>query len=1571
MSRLSVYRKFFPILFVMLFSVHSNIFSRIFINQTPGNSLINMIKKIGKSLDEVRYSIGENITDTTIIKTPGYYLLCNNIDGQITINSDNVWLNLNNYQISDSTTTNTTIVINENHKNITISNGSLKGTGTTSTTSGITIGQGSSLINIENLHILDFNHGIYFDGSSTGTIKSCKVKNCTLFENNKGIYVNYGLKNTFEKVNAKNCFEVGFELNKSAFNCFDMCKTLNIENNDPNKNVIGFLTTSGNGNLFTECVADGIITTTDCFDKKVAGFCFSGSQSEGFETESKIINGIVNAIDGTCYGNSSGILLESELKEAPISSVLTTTRCGSLLQKIDWTINKETGEYFLGLGGNVINNQSLFILKFDDPDFEVSSVINPNNDNINDLSWSPNSKYLAVATNASASQDEVFVYRFYPKASNNSDRLELLDSIGPGTTKSVIWSHDNKYIAIAFGVVIQIWEFDGYRFGDSYVAQYTALNSPLAISFSPDDNFLGVVYGTTSDNVEILKFDPSSETPLTFEAKTTSVSQNDLGTIDFSPGRCLTTYYLAIGGDVQLNSNLEVLSFNSETSLLTSLDSKELSGSSEIHSVKWSPNGKYLIIAGEEATNGDELGLYQFDPTATAGSRLVLVDTGNFTGTTIARSATWSPDEKYIVAVGEEVSDDNITLFEVSNETTKCKIENNNISNVSGGYLSFGLKGSSRSNLIIKNLCYECDENFSSGIFNVFEKGLLGKPTIIENISMPSYYNVVNENTDLHSKLDDVDDTLSILDETVNTLVANTSTIDSKLDDLALCCATVESKVDSSLEHTNSIESKIDDITKCCLSVNSKIDFIDDNLDTMDSKIDLLKDSCYTTNSNIDVVVPTPPLQTLDSKLDELEACCEVTSSKISAIEENIDLSLPNPTGNIITESTTIDTSGLYFLGNGFEGTITIDAQTVYLDMKGLELSTTSTAVLISKNSKNILIKNGFIRGGDNGIAIKGGAQLVHIENVKLVSCTNGINLDGLETATVECCKCKNCRFHSCNKGVTANYSLKSIFENCEACNCTEVGFELNNSCFTIFNQCSALNTENSDSTKKALGFLSTSGKRNLFKECIAEGTTKEIGDFGYNAVGFLLKGTSTKDGETETKIVDCIVNSTDTTLTDSCVAYGIHLDMTLRDTTMYDLAQTVTAIIAPDFEQEIDWGPVNNFIAITGNDSKLRTYYFDEQTSSITLTDEVTLDNFGQTVKWSPNGTFIAVGDRFGTAEKAYIYRFNSTTGKIETPAFDTITFGADVEDIVWSPDGKYLAISTRAANDLQVWEFDENSGFSASAIGTAALGTSLEIDFSPDGKYITASDYEGDIFYVYKFNPLDPTNALTLIDSKTIPDSGIEPFGIVWNPVACTNTYYIALTYRINRFSEHRTEVFLFDGSSISDPIGSIAHLHSPESARTYAVGWSPNGHYIFTVGLDGGANGVSKLMQFDPTLSPNSLEEIINIPGDFTSVDWSPDGKYAIASANPATGSDNSIFRLSNVCSNNVIDGNQICNTQGGLCSIGIEGASSTNLIIKNTGYENCINFSAGIFNQYKDGLNESPNLLDNISVPPYDT
>jgi len=491
--------------------------------------------------------------------------------------------------------------------------------------------------------------------------------------------------------------------------------------------------------------------------------------------------------------------------------------------------------------------------------------------------------------------------------------------------------------------------------------------------------------------------------------------------------------------------------------------------------------------------------------------------------------------------------------------------------------------------------------------------------------------------------------------EVSGAIFSSNKTICSKLELLEDKSDTIESKLDEAFIELGSIESKLDA-------------WIGPLVETADSKVDII------VSKVCDILMNT---EAIDSKIDEANVELGSIESKLDAwigpLVESIEskVCLLSSKGNIITGPTfTIDVDGLYTMTANITSCVTVDADDVTIDMCGFTLFCDSADAVIEilTGHSNIKIKNGLLKGDitTDGILTNSANKLIKVEDVDIFLCDNGIHFNGIQNQEITCCEVRNSTFTECNKGVLLNFASKCVFQDCQACCCTQAGFELLFSDFNCFLQCKALETQNADLDLTAVGFSSFAGRGNLFKECIAEGTKKTASNFGIHAIGFLLTGTE-GDMEQETKIINCIANSTEVNLTGSGCAYGIKLEPFINVT------DPLTTIDSADYGasvNSVDWSPDGRFLAVGGagpTDTTNEIQIFSFDGSSLALLTNAVAD-FGATVNsvdWSPCGKFLAVGGAATLEIK--IYSFDGSS--LSSPAVDEVDFGGEVFSVNWSP--------------------------------------------------------------------------------------------------------------------------------------------------------------------------------------------------------------------------------------------------------------------------------------------------------------
>jgi len=645
--------------------------------------------------------------------------------------------------------------------------------------------------------------------------------------------------------------------------------------------------------------------------------------------------------------------------------------------------------------------------------------------------------------------------------------------------------------------------------------------------------------------------------------------------------------------------------------------------------------------------------------------------------------------------------------------------------------------------------------------------------------------------------------------------------------------------------------------------------------------------------------------------------CCLDTLKIIEAIKEYCGC---DSNCTPITEDITITEGGCYELIDNTQACVTIDADDVLIRLNGFTLF---GSIIIASGHNNIEIINGKIKNNDcanHGILVEDNTHNIQILDIVLFDFLSGagIYLNGAAEGEIKSCCIEHSKIRNCSKGLVANYTKKSTIQNCQASNCSQAGFEFNNSKFNEINACSALEISNDDGIE-VVGFASKSGQGNLFYQCVTEGIYLSTGTFCTNAIGFLLGGTEAVMEE-ESKVIECIIDSTKTATIGISPAYGIFLEPQI-------LSSGLSLIEDNDFGAEVKsvaWSHDRQYLA-AGGDRKLAIFQ-PNGSLLIPIATEILDQDIILRVAWSPDGKYLAI-----CAEKIYIYQFNGSS-LVEIVEY-AIPLSEGALDIAWSPDSKYITAGT-LDGEVYILQFD---GSSLVERADYSLAVSVNaVSWSPDGQYIAAAS--DNKVYVLEFL----VSALIEVGEYTFGDIALS---VAWSP----DGKYLAAGS-----NDDHVYVLQFTGSSLVE----IAN-YEILADRTLDVAWSPGGKYIAA----GSEDNNLYVLQFDGS----SLVEITDYTlGDVVlGVAWSPDGAYLAAGSNDPD-EKVYIFSIMNAPSKNVIDGNRICNTSGAFNGIGIVGGGD-NLFIRNIGYHNDVNFSYGVMRTA--GLTGKIGFLDNIWVPPY--
>jgi WD40 repeat protein len=330
-------------------------------------------------------------------------------------------------------------------------------------------------------------------------------------------------------------------------------------------------------------------------------------------------------------------------------------------------------------------------------------------------------------------------------------------------------------------------------------------------------------------------------------------------------------------------------------------------------------------------------------------------------------------------------------------------------------------------------------------------------------------------------------------------------------------------------------------------------------------------------------------------------------------------------------------------------------------------------------------------------------------------------------------------------------------------------------------------------------------------------------------------------------------------------VVNGINLQIYKFENDTLTLTEQIPVFADSSNGDTISWSPNGNFIAIgrsaSAQGGTLKVYGFDSSPTKERLyfAASSSTTELINSAEWSPNGTYICTcGGGYGR-----VFEFDGVDTLVQKAA--TASANYDWTGM-WHPSGEFVAFGS-SATTISVHRF---SGTSLATVSTINFGDFIvHLDWSSDGKYLAATGGENSSLDT-KCYLFDGTSLL-----KEMPDCRKlvgTTFGHIVRFNHVENDKFVvaggdAGTLKVFPV-EHRTKISnnswalsAFDDLILenSSGIASLNELRVANSAALVAHSWEISQ----PIGLN------------DP------LDGIPNLAGAGRFIDWSPDGKYLAAS------------------------------------------------------------------------------------------
>ena len=651
---------------------------------------------------------------TTTITEAGYYKLEQNVVGTITIATNDVTFDLNDYYLTGSTHG---VVINNNAQRVTVRNGTITAP---ATGNGIEIAGGCSNIRVSGIRAdqcaiglnastattLNISKSSFLSNTNEG-IKLTSCSRCSLFDckvsgNQTGILLEQCTNSQVQACLSTNNSYAGYWLDSCNRNIFWQCKSIYVGNESSNDS-FGFLAENGSCNTFEQCFSKGTTTISTATSIVAAAYGIKGTESCSSIHKCQAS---YTSVPAEGASTAYGIWLEEQYSSP---SQLAAGDRGADAFSAQWHpkicgLFAVAGDRYSGSNKKYAQLSTYLFDSNDNSIRPLQSVTHDTRSSTNDIKtidWSKDGHYLAIAGERGSGRYDMRVY----KVDSCSYMLNLVANANHNSSSSyslnaISWSPSGWHLVVGgnrSSRSLGLYRFD--KNDETLTSTYRISHGATvyAADWHPTENFVAIGSDTASGKqVFVYEFNPRDEDLSDTVTVNTQHGDTVRAVSWSSDGK-----YLAVVGDRTSNLTTRLYEFDSSTKTLTLRDSQDHGNT--CYSVCWSPDDRYIVTGGI-GVSGNEVRIYTCDH---ATKTLSLQDSAD-TISDPAYAVSWSPNGEQLLFAGDRDSSTTHTIFSAYTFPQKNIITSNTVYCVTGNSYGWntGISGSSCSNLMASNVSY-------------------------------------------------------------------------------------------------------------------------------------------------------------------------------------------------------------------------------------------------------------------------------------------------------------------------------------------------------------------------------------------------------------------------------------------------------------------------------------------------------------------------------------------------------------------------------------------------------------------------------------------------------------------------------------------------------------------------------------------------------------------------------------------------------------------------------------------------------------------------------------------------